>query len=1001
MFPRIARFQISKSTTQLRGSSPSAVSDCSSDSAGNQPRANLALLKFLGRARPDSQLDRTIAISMCCLLITIASVPEFGFADDLQAKRIQSWKFQRNEDRNSDQWPDGWRRQIGREYPQYIPIQIVPRDLAKFNQFIDAQHTTARLWSAAEQKELRLPQTIESIPESLAAVLDNLEHNNHCLEIRMDGGKVELESAPFELDARFGYSVEGEVSCDTLDGYRAWFELSLLNSQQKLLRTQAAPSVSGTKPWSIVSTPMFDNQLSELQYGKLVIKVEPTSAARITGKVRFDALHLVRIPRLTLSCKAPSHVTSPAEPIEIVCHATGLRSDDNEVFFQLVDHTGKIIQQQKVKLKLNSATLSNELAKAKPEKTPSPKAPHYVSRSKSNGRTPGAFGALPLVDGTALWKLALPLPGYYRVRVDLGEASRRMRTREISVAVIEPGLAATSNPFGLSFPPFSSTLTPSDVPRLIQTAGANWAKFHIWFEADQTSHAEQLSWLVERLHSLNIKNIGKVTKPTVTPTGMAATRDLAMANYFQPNSNWETELEPIVLRMSMKLVWFQIGDDHDLGFISQPTASQDVADLRSRIQAYSQEELSLAIPWKWTEALPSDSTSSWQATQFVVQPELSAPELASHFAEKPTHNMIRWGTLDPLPADRYTTLDRVRDLCERMIAAKRLGAEACFATQPLDKQRGIFNPDGTAGELLIPFRSMALNFGGAKYVGTIDMPSGSINYVFRNGDDGVMILWNDRDVVEKLYLGDDVKGHDVWGRTVEVQTHRETSERTEQSLDVGAWTLILSGISIPVAEWGRAFQLKSKNLDSSVDQTKVLQMTLANTFGQAVSGKVRAVAPSLIQPTSPAMQFQLHDDNPRDLEMPIVLTSNASAGNHTVRFDFDINADRRYQFSMYRQITLGLNDVQMDWTLQRQADGRTVLRLELQNHTADAVSFDCKLFPPARPYQRFQISRANPGRTLREFWVALPMDIESKEFWLRCEQVGTNRVLNFRVEATQ
>ena len=941
-------------------------------------------------------------LSVFCAWLATGTLP-CTMANDLQAKRIQSWEFQRNDDRNSDQWPDGWRRQIGRDYPQYIPMRIVPRDIAQRAELAEAQLTLARIWTAAEQRQLTLPQTIESLPEPLANLFDRIKQNDSCLEIRMDGGMAELVSPLFELDPRFGYSIEGEVACDKLDGYRAWFELALLDDQRAPIRTEVAPEISGTVPWRFVSTRMYDVQLPNLKYGQIVIKIEPQNTRQITGIARFDSLHLVRIPRLTLACKAPHHVISPNAPVEISCHASGLQSEDNQVRFQLVDHAGVLINEELVQLKINPSgqESTNNVVKSVPRKDSN--APHYVSKSRTQPPTMSNSGAEQLSDGTAIWKLSVPLAGFYRVRVDLGEASRRLRTREISLAVFENTGVPAGNPYGLSFPHFTAEFVPSHVPQLLQLCGANWAKFHVWFDNSQTAQADQLSWLVERLHSMNVKSIGKIDKPKSTLPGASAipgvitSSSSLMANYFQPNTNWETELEPIILRMSMKLGWFQIGDDHDVGFAGRITANKDVADLRTRIQSYSQEELSLAIPWRWTQALPNEPELGWQATQFTVQPDLTASEMASYFVNKPALKHARWGTLDPLPRDKYSSLDRVRDLCERMIAAKHLGIEACFLTHPLDRQIGIYNPDGSAAELLIPWRTMAVNIGGAVPIGSIDMPSQSTNHVFRNGEQGVMIVWNDRLTKERLYLGDKVEGSDIWGRAVEVLTHRDAGNRLEQEIDVGPWPLVLSGISIPVAEWGQAFQLKTKNLDSSVDHKKTLNLALTNTFGQAIHGKVRAIAPALIQANSPPLTIQLHADGPKDFDMPIVLNSNASAGLHTIRFDFDITADRRYQFSMYRNLTLGLGDVQMDWLVLRQEDGRTILRLELQNHGTQPISFDCKLFPPSRPYQRFQISQANPGRTVREFWVALPTESKFNELWLRCEQIGTSRVLNYRL----
>jgi hypothetical protein len=61
------------------------------------------------------------------------------------------------------------------------------------------------------------------------------------------------------------------------------------------------------------------------------------------------------------------------------------------------------------------------------------------------------------------------------------------------------------------------------------------------------------------------------------------------------------------------------------------------------------------------------------------------------------------------------------------------------------------------------------------------------------------------------------------------------------------------------------------------------------------------------------------------------------------------------------------------------------------------VSFDCRLFPPQKPYRRFQILNAPPGTSQH----GLEMPIEGidpgTELWIRCEEIGTGRVLNYRL----
>ena len=77
---------------------------------------------------------------------------------------------------------------------------------------------------------------------------------------------------------------------------------------------------------------------------------------------------------------------------------------------------------------------------------------------------------------------------------------------------------------------------------------------------------------------------------------------------------------------------------------------------------------------------------------------------------------------------------RLRDLFERMLAAKIHGASAVFCPDPFAAQCGLMNDDGTPGELFLPWRTTALEIGGKQFLGRLTLPGGSRNAVFASGD---------------------------------------------------------------------------------------------------------------------------------------------------------------------------------------------------------------------------------------------------------------------------
>jgi hypothetical protein len=356
----------------------------------------------------------------------------------------------------------------------------------------------------------------------------------------------------------------------------------------------------------------------------------------------------------------------------------------------------------------------------------------------------------------------------------------------------------------------------------------------------------------------------------------------------------------------------------------------------------------------------------------------------------------RWITLNPLPASRYRMVDRARDLAERMIAVKQHKIEAAFVTKPLDHETGIFNPDGSVGDLFLPWRLLNRHLATANYLGSINMPGGSTNYVFAEGETGFMLLWNDRAAVEQLYLGDTIRATDLWGRPLTVENVRSDRNAPEQRLKVTAWPILVTGISVPIANWRMRFQLENRSLPSSLAQRTELPITVENTLSESTYGTVTLHAPTLLNATGGGTRVQLTSGQQQQLNLPVPLRNDASAGKHSLRFDFQLSGQRDYFFSVYESLTLGIGDVELLWETLELTDDGASLRVEIVNKTNRPVSFDCKLFPLQQPYRRFQITEAPPGHSARDIFLPLDDAPADSVLWIRCEELGTGRVLNYR-----
>lgn len=929
------------------------------------------------------------------------------WGQDLQIEQIYEWGFQKADDRNVDQEPDGWRRRRDRQHPAYISSKIVSRDPSRAYEANIEQLFAARLMHAVEQGKWDSNFIPESIPAGLAELMDRHVFDN-CLEINMDGGSAELVSPVFPMDSRFSYYLQAEIDCHQLNGHRAWVELQLLNQDQQSLGSLATPALVGTTDWRRVSTELAsapsNNPSNELRWGRVHIKVETLGKMLIHGRARFDSIRIYRLPRLNLTTALPYHIALPDQQFDVTCAAMGIRGDGSSVRFELRDHLDQLLLSEAVELVPVEAAAgatpqgSSSASDGRVVRLDGRRAgPHFVHTENRTADLSEVASARGTYDGNATWSLRLAQPGLYRVNVVLGEGSQS-QVRNILIGVMPAITAVQAGPFGWSIATLEGALRPEELPLLVQQFGAGWIKFPVWFEVTDVVTADRLEKMIERLQMLGTRCVGRIEQPPASQRSIfgEGSEPLQAVSIFRTGRVWEPLLEPVLTRIGPRLDWFQIGSDEDRSFQSHPQMHSLITDIRSRMQTYSQD-LKLAICWTWQDQEPEVAVVPWNVLHYSTAPELTATELLSYATQNGRKPKDVWTSLDPLDQDRYGLLDRVRDLTERMVVVKRCGIPAAFVSDPFHAQHGLFGQDKTIGEMLIPWTTLVHALGEKEYMGSVELPGGSQNYAFQSSDEGIMLLWNDVTATEQLFLGTDVTAIDVWGREVEVQQRTGDRGYLEQRIEVSRWPIIVRGIDPHVVRWRQKFEIEIPHLSSSVSEGQRLPVTVVNTLGHAAVGTLSLVSESLLGTSVAELPLHVPLDGRRTAVLPLDLRPDASTGKHKLRFDVNVAGDEPYRFSVYRQITLGTGDIEFHWDVSRKTPELVELRVELLNNTEEPRSFDCKYFPVGKPYQRFQVLQAPPGVTLRTINLKLTQAEENEGAWIRCEEIGTGRVLNYRL----
>jgi len=693
----------------------------------------------------------------------------------------------------------------------------------------------------------------------------------------------------------------------------------------------------------------------------------------------FDNIWMGRMPRMTLATDKPGNVFATPDDVEITCRVSGILDPNPEMVLEVMDvgaGTRKTIEQRLQAKKTDDESNTKSSNKSVDEAT-----------ELKDGYT-----------GELTWRPAISDFGFYRLKATMTDRYGSTQQRSLSIAVLPPRQSIAPGEFGWSIPGGEDPLTLNELADLLNDAGVNWVKFPAWYDAENERRADQLAWFIERLSRYRIQMVGVLDKPPVAVANQFGDAEVFdAASVFNEKELWHPILNPVMTRLSLKVHRWQLGSDRDDSWVGLPQLEYKIAEIKNQLQRFGQE-IHLGIGWRWLDDSPHANTPPWKFVTYRSEPPLTSEELADYLEyhqASPVHEnggSECWVQLTPLTKSDYSVEDRARDLVGRMLAAKTRNADAIIATDPFDPETGLMNPDGSPGELLVPWRMTALLVGGMQYLGKLNLPGGSSNLVFAKGDQAVLVVWNQESTDEVLYLGENVKQVDLWGRSTipDKQEHRHVIKAT-------SLPTFVTGVHRAIAECRMSFQFDRDRVPSVFDRPQSVGLTLVNHFGSGVGGTVTLATPEVWQVQPDSHSLRMAPDEVLEDAFRLVLLPKASCGTQRIRADFEVAADRNYKFSVWRDLSIGMNDVVIELTAELDNEGNLIVQQQLINKTDDFVSFDCQLFAHGRRRLRQQVLDQPRGVSAKRYILPNGKELLGKTLWLRAMEIGGNRVLSYNI----
>jgi hypothetical protein len=780
----------------------------------------------------------------------------------------------------------------------------------------------------------------------------------------------------------------------------------------KLLQTQQTSVTPNSDGWHTVRITSIDPKDPSIDRAVISLTARRGSKGDLKGRVSLSDVWLARLPRIGVSTNCPFNVYSDPKDVVINCELSGIRERDPEIRFQLMDASSKELHGGSVHL---DGRLIVEDTK---------RASDIVD---GIGNTPAGY------EGTTAWRPKIPGYGFYSVNVKMlssdasgkhSDEQREMDSRVIWLAVVPPLAMPAQGDFGWSLPDSDHPLAFPQLTQLLPLTGVNWVKLPAWYDATDTQRGDEIIRFVEMLGASNIEVVGMIDRP---PTGSEAAqrigRDATAADLLTMDpSVWGPSLDPVMSRISLRLRWWQLGQDTDSSLVGFPNLNQRINDFRQRLFRFGQE-VKLGLAWAAESTKRAASDTPWDFEQLTPDSTLPLAKFERLAARPASDEAQHWVTIEPPPCfddAKQTTPEmlqaRAADFIRKIVAAKEHGADRIFISKPFDDRVGLMRANGMPAELLLPWRACAAMLGGAKYLGTIQLPNGSDNRVFARSDgQAVMVVWNEKSTQEVLYLGKDVHVVDLWGHSTPapLQDH-------QQVIDVGPLPTFVDGLSEPIARWRMALSFDHDEIESVFAVAQKNKINFKNCFGQGVGGTI-SIGLAQTTPdhhdvdTETGKSHGLESDPwsiepPRgtfslaageDFHFPFeVKLKDAVFGKQPMRIDFDINADEQYKFSVYKPMSVGTGDVTIEVKTHLEKDGTFVVRQIMTNKSDHLIDFKCYLYANGYRRQRAQVYRlgATPDRKVYRYPGGA--SLIGKTLLLEAEEIGGLRVLKYSFVAT-
>ena len=944
---------------------------------------------------------RTKSTSFVAGILACLATTSMLYAQGESLETVSRWDFGVGEDAKNDRWPDAWTRRSGLEYPKYIPIAITKRASTKEQMAeIDQMRRLYSQWSLAwKLKQYPWKITPETTPREFDRWLE-LTLINPYLEIQMNGGAAEVLSPMVRIEKESVYGVRGQVFSDCASNdFDSFLTIRFFNEDKKLVFESSSSSITGRTPWqSLASHAQYDYR-EDLKWVQIALKVQPRSTTSFLGTFGFDAIELLRAPRLSLSVGHSSRIYREGEEVQVECKASGMNTIQTSLDLQLTDHEGRVVD------KVTIPVIPEEL---EPTSNQSNEVPvgKFVKTNGESEIPSKPSGVKEFWKGSCRWVLPQLKPGFYEVRAQQ-ERTAKNRFHLVQHFVVTPGNSknVTNMQIGWSLPEdqYASTIGTAELIGVLQEANVGRLKLPVWHDTSDTKASNFLATRIDRIQSAGITCVGVIATP---PPSLLANFTRARPNdtgsALEDVAMTQTFLEPVLQQMCVRLVSFQLGWDDEADFIFNPRFQSSLDSIRRMLKRYGQEVQLIACHNPILAVSEDIQVDRWQWSTSISFGAEELRTLLKRASKDQSRRPVPWFHITPLPASQYSLKARVQDLLQKLLVltdpvnpAVRIG----WVFDPANKETLLIEPDGGPQEMFLPFRNLTGTLARNNYLGQLRSKDICQNAILEANGEGKMVLWSPSPKKLKRYFGPKISVRDVWGRNVPVDQWT-TDLGPIQSFEVGDWPVIVEGVDLHAIRWQMGLELLTKQVDLIVGKQEVIEIQIDNPFDFAFVGQATVVCNALAEKHTPE-KFHVGVNAKQKVSIPLQMNPNADTGQTPIQVVVQFEGpDNDVFIPLNDLIQVGNNDIEIEVRYSFNEKNELLVEVETINRTGKPASFDCYIRIPGRTREFSQLSRLQE-RATQTFVISDADKLIGETVWVQSQQFGEKRVLNKRLTITR